>query len=138
MCYRSNFFVNNFRQSKLLVTKKLYRNAHQHSATKLNAMKTVETDVLVIGSGISGSTAAYYLHKNGLDVTLAEVKDEVGGNLISKRGKNDYFNFTFVEIFVILHLFYQRLDFCGKRDLIPFNRMQRSCGLLKILTCWIN
>jgi len=45
-----------------------------------------EVDVVVTGSGITGSTAAFYLHKYGKDVILTERGNDVGGNLVSKSG----------------------------------------------------
>ena len=36
--------------------------------------KVEEVDSVVVGSGISGSTAAYYMDKGGLDIVLTEVR----------------------------------------------------------------
>ena len=43
-------------------------------------------DVMVVGSGLTGGTAAYYLNKKGLNVLLTDARDEAGGNLITKQG----------------------------------------------------
>ena len=47
------------------------------------AAETIETDCLVVGGGISGSTLAHNLKKNGVDCLLAEQRDYLGGNVKS-------------------------------------------------------
>lgn len=43
-------------------------------------------DAVVVGGGISGCTAAYYLQQRGVNCVLAEARDELGGNIITKSG----------------------------------------------------
>ncbi|OYY94574.1 MAG: hypothetical protein B7Y41_07040 [Hydrogenophilales bacterium 28-61-23] len=48
--------------------------------------KTLETDVLIVGGGISGLAAGLRLHDAGRDFLLAEMEDAIGGN--SRAGIN--------------------------------------------------
>jgi oxygen-dependent protoporphyrinogen oxidase len=49
------------------------------------AVKTVtgssSSDVIVVGAGITGLTAAWHLHRAGVDVRLLEARDIVGGSI---------------------------------------------------------
>jgi len=48
--------------------------------------ETVRTNVVIIGGGVSGLSAARFLRKQGADFRLLELQDETGGNAAS--GKN--------------------------------------------------
>ena len=43
-------------------------------------------DTLVVGGGLSGSTAAFHLQQRGIDCRLTEANAQLGGNIISKSG----------------------------------------------------
>lgn len=45
-----------------------------------------DVDVVIVGSGISGSTAAFYMNRKGLNVMVAESQSESGGNFRSRKG----------------------------------------------------
>jgi phytoene dehydrogenase-like protein len=47
----------------------------------------MKSKILIIGAGISGLTAAYYLYKNGHEVQIIEASDSSGGRI-----KTDFFN----------------------------------------------
>ena len=52
-------------------------------------MKEFDSDVLIIGAGIAGLTAAKALAGNGLTVQLIEARDYIGGRLKTLRAAND-------------------------------------------------
>ena len=49
--------------------------------TELTPHIAQRKSVIIIGAGISGLTVAYFLKKNGFDVTLLEADSEVGGTM---------------------------------------------------------
>ena len=54
-------------------------------AASSSSSNTDVIDCLVLGGGISGSTLAHNLDRNGVNVVLAEARDYLGGNVKSHR-----------------------------------------------------
>lgn len=59
-----------------------------HIVAPVNTCSGDVIDVMVVGSGLSGGTAAYYLNKKGVRVMLTDAREEAGGNLITKQGQS--------------------------------------------------
>uniref|UniRef100_A0A7S3ELQ9 Protoporphyrinogen oxidase n=1 Tax=Rhodosorus marinus TaxID=101924 RepID=A0A7S3ELQ9_9RHOD len=59
------------------------------SATAADGGNVKKADTLVVGSGVSGSSLAFALHKKGLNVLMTEARDRIGGNVITKQ-ENGY------------------------------------------------
>lgn len=52
-------------------------------------MKTKQTDILIIGAGLTGLTLAYYLKQLNLTVTVVESRNRIGGRIYTKYNKNE-------------------------------------------------
>lgn len=52
-------------------------------------MSVEDTDVLVIGAGVSGLAAAERLHRDGREVRVVEARDRVGGRILSPAAGED-------------------------------------------------
>lgn len=64
------------------------QNNEQNKIRKLN--QDIETDILIIGGGITGLTTAYKLINSGLKIALVE-QNKVGSGISSKTtGKINY------------------------------------------------
>lgn len=55
------------------------------SRVSMSAKADKEVDCLVLGGGISGSTLAHNLNREGVNVCLAEARDYLGGNVKSHK-----------------------------------------------------
>ena len=45
----------------------------------------MNTDIVIIGGGISGLHTAYQLQKRGIDFILIEARDRLGGRILSNN-----------------------------------------------------
>ena len=67
------------------------KRAHQlwQASQSFTKKITLQKEVVIVGGGVSGLSAAYHLKQKGIqDISLLELADEAGGNSVS--GKNNY------------------------------------------------
>ena len=69
---------NDYEQTVAIRALKRYAEEHGH-VKPLRPKESVNRRVAIIGAGPSGFAAAFYLALNGLDVTIFEAKDVLGG-----------------------------------------------------------
>lgn len=77
------------------------------------------TDVLIIGGGLAGLTAANYLHRQGLAIQLLEAGDRVGGRVRTEEKKGFRLDRGF-QVFATAYPEAKALLDYGKLDLRPF------------------
>lgn len=51
--------------------------------------ETTKTEVLIVGAGLTGLTIAYLLRDRGLDITIIESRDRIGGRILTKSTNGD-------------------------------------------------
>lgn len=68
------------------------RNSIEPNAANINLPISEKVKVLILGGGISGLSAGYYLHKSGFDeFKIIELENDSGGN--SRSGRNSIGNY---------------------------------------------
>lgn len=85
----------------------------------ISVSKEFETEVLIVGGGISGLTAGYFFQKNRFNnFIIAELDEVVGGN--SKNGKNEFSKYPYGAHYIpIPNLSNKKLiDFLREKGLI--------------------
>ncbi len=76
-------------------------------------------DVIIIGGGLSGLTAANYLHRQGLSIQLLEASDRVGGR-VKTENKNGFLLDRGFQVFATAYPEAKVLLDYEKLDLRPF------------------
>lgn len=66
------------------------RSKMNYQASKLQMSSSDTVDCLVVGGGISGSTLAHNLNRNGLNILLTEARDYLGGNVKSHKTEDGF------------------------------------------------
>ncbi|MBM9499254.1 NAD(P)-binding protein [Leptospira sp. 201903071] len=66
---------------------RIRENSESKPASNINRNVSEKVKVLILGSGVSGLSSGYYLHKSGFsDFRILELENDAGGN--SRSGKN--------------------------------------------------
>jgi oxygen-dependent protoporphyrinogen oxidase len=58
--------------------------------SKVSLFATKKVECLVVGGGISGSSLAHNLNRQGVDVILAEARNYLGGNVVSHKTEDGF------------------------------------------------
>ncbi|MFM0116861.1 protoporphyrinogen/coproporphyrinogen oxidase [Paraburkholderia nemoris] len=85
-------------------------------------------NAIVVGSGIAGLTAAYRLHQAGMQVTVLEAHDVVGGRMGDRRVGDIAFNSGARLVYPFGSAFNRLIADLSLRDvLIPLRRLTAQC-----------
>ena len=93
--------------------------------------KPVIKDVIIIGSGIAGSTCAFFLNKKGYNITILEKTSYFGGRILTKKNEPHTIELGARWIHDVdpthpdSHLIFKLIKLCGIkldliRDIVPF------------------
>ena len=52
-------------------------------------MKTIKSNIIIIGSGLTGLALAYFLRNTPLSVTIIEANKTTGGRIVTDKGNID-------------------------------------------------